>query len=732
MIKAKIGLLTLVITVLIAVPVFANAQTAGGGDVVDQAQMQALGNLINQAQDLKKSGGDWQSVAAQAEQQCLVLNGELERITGTFGSKWKADTLDCYVGTITLSGGVQSGGLMARQSGGVKEIVYHEPFHLKVWGIASGGEPLTQTSYRAWEQKQMTTKDGEPEWWEKILNVIFVTLANIIASVIAGLGIMALYLMDTIIVNYVGQGMPEVVSIVWTIVRDFMNLMFIIALIAMAIATIIRYEAYSYKRILRDLIVMAILINFSMIIATTLISFSDTLIHLLKPTNGIKTYATTIYQGFVTHGDWSNFIGVNYGFIDGLKDSVSKIIALVVITVAFAAVALMMLVRLIGLYFLVMISPAAYAFNILPRTKHWAQQWWDTFFEYLIWGPVAMFFFRVGFVILEKSATGSFNFADVWLKNLFVAAFIYGGFLVAKNAGMRGGEVVTGVAQTAFSKAKSTAKFGASAAGNYVWRGNAAKHAFNVATMGTATDLGKKIGDTIGTTTARIENVPGNVKQKWVTKPNEERKKLVDRERRRTQIRKGYYNLDDDAAKKMSAEDAAYALQIGKGDEPFTRALINNGSRDVKFTVMKGFQEGLIKISDQAAYDQLYEDARKASLKAAGVKESSAHFKTLMKKRDGHEIKVKDRKALDQESQVLVDEIATVIDTSRRKKDYNDAADFASRTKNVYYNFKKPEVIVIKKRSKESAPITVEPSTAATAATQAPAPDSGNNTQKTS
>ena len=52
----------------------------------------------------------------------------------------------------------------------------------------------------------------------------------------------------------------------WTIVRDVCNMFFVVIMLVIAFATVLRIENYSYKKLLPKLVIMAILINFSKMI----------------------------------------------------------------------------------------------------------------------------------------------------------------------------------------------------------------------------------------------------------------------------------------------------------------------------------------------------------------------------------------------------------------------------------------------------------------------------------
>ena len=63
----------------------------------------------------------------------------------------------------------------------------------------------------------------------------------------------------------------------WSIARDLVNMLFILLLLLIAFATILRYESYGIKQILPRLIVVALLINFSLLGAGIIIDVGTSL-----------------------------------------------------------------------------------------------------------------------------------------------------------------------------------------------------------------------------------------------------------------------------------------------------------------------------------------------------------------------------------------------------------------------------------------------------------------------
>lgn len=65
------------------------------------------------------------------------------------------------------------------------------------------------------------------------------------------------------------------VTVGWSITLSFANLGFVLAIIVIAFATILRKESYGMKQILWKLVIAALLVNFSLVIAGAFISVSD-------------------------------------------------------------------------------------------------------------------------------------------------------------------------------------------------------------------------------------------------------------------------------------------------------------------------------------------------------------------------------------------------------------------------------------------------------------------------
>ncbi|HNX11048.1 MAG TPA: hypothetical protein PKI61_02815 [bacterium] len=189
----------------------------------------------------------------------------------------------------------------------------------------------------------------------------------------------------------------------WAIVRDLCNMFFILILLVIAFATILRIEQYSFKKMLPTLIIMAVLINFSKTICSILIDFAQVI--MLTFVNGFKDLGT---------GNLTNMLGIDKlmtmssstadpGDVNLWSIVGSYMLALLYATIALIVIITMLAVlvmRMIMIWVYVVLSPFAYLLSAVPGGQGYARQWWQEFSKNLIIGPVLAFFIWLSFASL--------------------------------------------------------------------------------------------------------------------------------------------------------------------------------------------------------------------------------------------------------------------------------------------------------------------------------------------
>ncbi len=194
----------------------------------------------------------------------------------------------------------------------------------------------------------------------------------------------------------------KVIDLIWTIVRDVLNLSFILILLFSAFATIFQIERYHLRNVLTRLIIMALLVNFSLPIAKVIIDASNILMYFFvnnlfpKTENGFEILeifgkSMNIVDVFIPKREVANqetsyiFMAIIFAFFYGIS----------MITIAG-----LLVVRLVALAILMIFSPIGFVGAILPSTQGYAQQWWQNLFKYAFTGPILVFmlFFSMSYM----------------------------------------------------------------------------------------------------------------------------------------------------------------------------------------------------------------------------------------------------------------------------------------------------------------------------------------------
>lgn len=283
------------------------------------------------------------------------------------------------------------------------------------------------------------------------------------------------------------------------IVRDVANMFFLVAIIIIAFATILRIPKYGIKETLPKLLLGALLINFSVVLAGPFIDLS----HVFT-----KYFASALPNGFsqALKTGWN--IGGLYNPNDNLlykigdamwasfQDITELILANGVILVAafvFAAGALFLVARVIYLWILLIISPIIWVCWALPATEQYWTMWWKKFLQWVFFAPVYLFFLYISALAINGGLLSNvdFNKQDLsgvsgWfitslfgdfyqmLQYLLVVGLLIGALLVANSAGVLGASAAMGLGK----------KWGLKARDMYYKRGKQA------ASVGTALTLG--------------------------------------------------------------------------------------------------------------------------------------------------------------------------------------------------------------------------------------------------
>jgi len=213
--------------------------------------------------------------------------------------------------------------------------------------------------------------------------------------------------------SYNGFAHATIVETGWKIIRDLVNMFFIVVLLVSAFATIIGYDSssFNYKNVLPKLLLMAVLINFSKTLIQLLIDFSQvvmlTFVNAFQAAaagNFINAFRLTELTHLAEGGQASSMslvqIIVSYMLANFMM---AIILGLMIILTAYLAF------RIVGLWLALIFSPFALFASALPgRIKKslavFADQYWTRLTSLLAGGPILAFFLWLTLATVQSSA----------------------------------------------------------------------------------------------------------------------------------------------------------------------------------------------------------------------------------------------------------------------------------------------------------------------------------------
>lgn len=271
-------------------------------------------------------------------------------------------------------------------------------------------------------------------------------LIALVAGLIIGVLIIALQ-MILMISNGIVNSSP--VQIGYPIVLSIANLGFVTAVIVISIATIIRNQTYGIKQLLTRVVIMAVMVNFGLVISGAILGFSNRItdyfldsmtggnpaefatimaqtmnpqksfLNLNAPTatttktdgkvdlKEVDQRALTALGGAATEEDKAGYGALLIPIVSTLLTTVTLVIMIITLAVLIVS----FLLRYIKITFYLILLPAAWMSSIFPALKSWNSKWWTNFIQQAFYPPVVIFFLWLAMrVQIGMSQNDSLNF----------------------------------------------------------------------------------------------------------------------------------------------------------------------------------------------------------------------------------------------------------------------------------------------------------------------------------
>lgn len=267
-------------------------------------------------------------------------------------------------------------------------------------------------------------------WYEKMVDAvvnlpaslplaIVGTFVYVIAKVTywvsyAAVGMLNLVLSpDFISYSYTTPAKNPIIETGLAITQSFVNMMLVVFLVYIALATILRLAGYETKKVLINFIIIALLVNFSPVFCGLVVDASNIAMNFFIQADSGQTLGEAASKGkgmgtnlvdranetldIAGKGIWENVATAQSGAVARIVDSV-VIMAAILIMLIFAGIIYLMYVvvftvRYFAIWILVILSPIAFVSYVLPKTRGmiW-EKWYSQFISWCTIGITCSFF----------------------------------------------------------------------------------------------------------------------------------------------------------------------------------------------------------------------------------------------------------------------------------------------------------------------------------------------------
>lgn len=253
--------------------------------------------------------------------------------------------------------------------------------------------------------------------------------------------------------------LTDLITAIWSIIRDIFNLLFIFGLMYAGFKLILGSDDTGSKRMIGYIIVAALLINFSLYVAQVIVDFTNVVAYQISTL--IQPAETTPGIGGIEIGNISsNFTSLtNLDRLGGESQTVANQAGLAVNTIGaalvlglvftifyailgfvFAAGAFILFSRFFALIFLMIFSPIMFLGWVLPMFQSYSSKWWKYFFSQAFVAPAFIFMIYISLSALNGlGRMEEYSITNLTLYLVIVTAFLWGSLSIAKSMSSWGG-----------------------------------------------------------------------------------------------------------------------------------------------------------------------------------------------------------------------------------------------------------------------------------------------------
>ncbi|MFC1788277.1 hypothetical protein ACFLZY_03610, partial [Patescibacteria group bacterium] len=205
---------------------------------------------------------------------------------------------------------------------------------------------------------------------------------------------------------YDGFSTSNVVSTGWAIVRDTVNMFFVIVLIIIAFGTILGSARFNWQQQVPRLLIFALLINFSKTLASLMIDFGQVImltfanaLRDIAAGNFIQLFGLTDMLSISDHSTSMKSLTSPYpqppAAFDYMGAGIAALAMSLMVLGTMIILGILLAMRIVMLWVLVILAPLAWfvggAKDVMVKSNAYAD-WWSKFTCWVAIGPVLVFF----------------------------------------------------------------------------------------------------------------------------------------------------------------------------------------------------------------------------------------------------------------------------------------------------------------------------------------------------
>lgn len=362
---------------------------------------------------------------------------------------------------------------------------------------------------------------------ENGLNLLFIDSVHFVSGAFRMYADVATSLLGNIIDKLLEKQITklEFTNYGWTAIRDIANMLIVLGFVVVGVATTLRIQDYQAKKLLPSLIIVALLVNFSLLFVGIIIDASKFVMDSLLGDGGASgSFGKGIYLDIRT--PYKQLISDAYLELSNLDkfDFIIKIVLFCfmffVIGTTFIYYVFMFFERYVMLFILAVISPLAFFAWIFPVTRKYFKMWMEQLIKWAFIGVAGAFFINIAIKLLDSYKEAGTKIVPTNLLDspdffplLMVSILLFIGLKVTKkNSGIVASSIM-GLAGAAVGMAAGYATAGGSIAAKKLARATG------------ATETGRNIGHRATRIAERIGWVKSGTSAKWEKERIEKDKK---------------------------------------------------------------------------------------------------------------------------------------------------------------------------------------------------------------